>query len=352
MVVCVSLAGFASWVDVGGSGRRPRPGWLSGGFPSPSSLNGWVCGGVRFGLPPDIVPPGSADVSNGLSHRWRFDGDGADSVGSQDLISVSGCGYAGGVLGSCVVSDGGDNAFVSGGAFVLQPDQPWTLSMWVRPSDAGWQALIYSGDLGSSLFLLQLDSGDVALTFGREPFGEDTLLMRSVGGVVLNSWNHVVLSHNGGPSPSDYSIYVNGARSGVSVVWDCLSARSLDWDRADLHTRILVGGGPGGSAFDDLRFYSRELPPDDVLSLYTFYRFVPVAPIGPVPVIVYLNPGDGYVEPSSLSVVPGASFGELPCPCRDGFTFGGWFDAETGAPVYSFSTVTFTSGHWLYAWWY
>jgi len=72
----------------------------------------------------------------------------------------------------------------------------------------------------------------------------------------------------------------------------------------------------------------------------------------PAIVTVTFNPNSGSVTPTSGSVTVGSAYGTLPTPTRTGYTFNGWFTAQTGGTqVTSSTTVTQTADHTLYARW-
>ena len=80
---------------------------------------------------------------------------------------------------------------------------------------------------------------------------------------------------------------------------------------------------------------------------YTFYaKFVPNN------YTVSFNANGGTVGTSSKSVTYDAAYGTLPTPTRDGFTFTGWYTAESGGNLVTASTImTTASNHTLYAHW-
>lgn len=64
------------------------------------------------------------------------------------------------------------------------------------------------------------------------------------------------------------------------------------------------------------------------------------------------NANGGSVSPASKSVTYDATYGELPTPTRDGYTFDGWYTAATGGnKVSATTTVQTTSNHSIYAHW-
>lgn len=69
-------------------------------------------------------------------------------------------------------------------------------------------------------------------------------------------------------------------------------------------------------------------------------------------VTVTFEPMGGTVDTTSTVVTRGEAYGTLPTPTKEGYTFSGWYTAETdGEQVTSETVVTATSDHTLYAYW-
>lgn len=76
------------------------------------------------------------------------------------------------------------------------------------------------------------------------------------------------------------------------------------------------------------------------------------ANFAPKTYIVTLDANGGSVDPTSWTVSHGGTYGNLPTPTRPGYTFVGWFTAETdGTKVESTSTIAQNDNHTLYARW-
>lgn len=83
---------------------------------------------------------------------------------------------------------------------------------------------------------------------------------------------------------------------------------------------------------------------DDNLVLYAQWT--------PTKYNVTLNANGGTVDPASIEVTYLSTYGALPTPERDGYTFNGWFTASTGGTqVLSTTQVTETAAHSIYAQW-
>lgn len=67
---------------------------------------------------------------------------------------------------------------------------------------------------------------------------------------------------------------------------------------------------------------------------------------------VNFDANDGIVSPTSKTVVFDSTYGDLPIPTREGYTFNGWYtDIEDGIIVTSDTEVTTDYSHSLYAQW-
>ena len=67
---------------------------------------------------------------------------------------------------------------------------------------------------------------------------------------------------------------------------------------------------------------------------------------------LYFNPNGGTVSQTSKSVTYGGTFGTLPTPTRDGYTFDGWYGTATGGGQFtSSSPYSFAQNLTIYAHW-
>ncbi len=74
----------------------------------------------------------------------------------------------------------------------------------------------------------------------------------------------------------------------------------------------------------------------------------------PNSILVEFDPCGGTVEPGFIIAKHGPTYGELPMPSRDGYTFEGWWTEPEGkgTPVTSTTKVVAKSGHTLFAQWH
>jgi phi13 family phage major tail protein len=68
-------------------------------------------------------------------------------------------------------------------------------------------------------------------------------------------------------------------------------------------------------------------------------------------ITVTLNPGDGTVDPTSINVSEGGTYGTLPTPVYESHTFLGWFTQSTGGNEITSESTVDTEVTTLYAHW-
>jgi hypothetical protein len=91
----------------------------------------------------------------------------------------------------------------------------------------------------------------------------DALVVRTRDRFTQGEWNHIALSHDGSARAAGLAVYVNGRPQQVEVVSDSLSggirnAAELRIGEKEPDAKAFAG------AMDDLRFYSRVLPADEI----------------------------------------------------------------------------------------
>ena len=68
-------------------------------------------------------------------------------------------------------------------------------------------------------------------------------------------------------------------------------------------------------------------------------------------VTIKFNANGGFVEPSTIAVMPGQAIGQLPIPTRDDHDFVGWFTASTNGTEITASTLAPSTNTTYYARW-
>lgn len=125
-----------------------------------------------------------------------------------------------------------------------------------------------------------------------------------------------------------------------------------------------ANGGTGGKTVS-LAYGSTLTAPSVSRTGYTFNGWNPSVP-STVPAAnstykalwtantytVWLDANGGSVSSSSIPVTYDSTYGTLPTPTRNGYTFNGWWTSATGGSrVYSTTTVKTAQNHYIYAQW-
>lgn len=145
----------------------------------------------------------------------------------------------------------------------------------------------------------------------------------------------VSFNANGGTgAPSDMSVAAGGQWTCPSTTPTKSNSNFAGWAESQSATPQEVAYYPGAS----------YAAPSANLILYAVW----VADVG---VIVY-NPMGGTMQETVKTVEVGSAYGELPIPTLNGWTFTGWFTAETGGAQVTSATVMQSAGNVvIYARW-
>lgn len=140
---------------------------------------------------------------------------------------------------------------------------------------------------------------------------------------------------NGGTgAPSSVSVAAGGQWTCPSTTPTKSNSNFAGWAESSSATPSEVAYNPGGS----------YPAPSSNLLLYAVW----VAEVG---VIVY-NPMGGTMQETSKVVDVGSAYGTLPTPTMSGWTFTGWFTAETGGTQVTSATIMQSAGNVvIYARW-
>jgi len=86
-------------------------------------------------------------------------------------------------------------------------------------------------------------------------------------------------------------------------------------------------------------------------TLYARWIYNSSSPTTPASYAVTFNANGGSVSPSSRTYTKGDTYGTLPTPTRSGYTFDGWYTAQTGGSKVTSSSTVQSKNHTLYAHW-
>jgi len=147
----------------------------------------------------------------------------------------------------------------------------FSISMWVYPDDiAGY--LILGSTSTDNIFVYANSSGTLQIRGGT---GFTTNVV-STTNLTAGSWQHVVITRDGGLNYTFYRNKTSNAVTGVST-----TDSDIAFDRIGANSTVQFGTFDG--KMDDLAFYNKELSASEVASIYdnnlhasglvAFYRF-------------------------------------------------------------------------------
>nr|WP_232523476.1 LamG-like jellyroll fold domain-containing protein [Nocardioides sp. MAH-18] len=196
-----------------------------------------------------------------------------DSVGSGTLVGTTGW-SANGTFGNALDLKGGSNAnTVDLPDNLLQGEDAFTTSFWVRPDTKGnWINLFHIGDGladAGSFFQIQMQTqaaGNTGLAATFKAKGsalQERVYAAPTKDVTANQWNHVVFTRDGAVG----TLYLNGvqiaSRSDLTIDMTDVGPTTNNW--------LGRNGYPDPSydgLMDDVRLYTTSLGAADVASLY------------------------------------------------------------------------------------
>lgn len=163
---------------------------------------------------------------------------------------------------------------------------------------------------------------------------------------VTTLWDY---AFNSCPQLADVTLPVSMQEIGFYVFDGCSSLSNVYYDGSQAQWLPLTNGLVGNAPLICATIhYNHSGNPDDPVN----------DPVDDPPVTTYtvtFDPAGGSVETNCVEVTPGATFGILPVPVRDGYTFGGWFtESNGGSMVTEDMVVEFLEGQdnlTLYAHW-
>jgi hypothetical protein len=167
----------------------------------------------------------------------------------------------------------GENGFVFPGVGHFSKDDPFTLAIWVNPSQRAPRTVVVHHsmapiDAGSRGYELLLEDGRVALGL-HHMWPGNSLKVRTKQAVPINQWNHVAAAHDGSGTANGVKLFIDGRPVDVEVIRDKLT-RDITYGGNEpnlaLGYRFRDNGFKGGSV-DEFRVYSRPLSSVEVAEL-------------------------------------------------------------------------------------
>lgn len=213
-----------------------------------------------------ITYAGIIDVPTGLLHRWSFDGNVNDSIGTNHgtLEGTAALSATGGVGDSGYVSVGPNGNYVALQDTTGLPE--WTITAWINNANttsyaalaAGWEAedIWYDVRLGQHG---TTDRSELGLTDG--PNNKNG----NYAGATINGvtqWTHLAIT--GGAT--DSTVYIDGDPKGVLTYSDFEMSFVLSYDRLGAMS-LYEGYGQGTLDLDEVGIWNRQLSRSEILTV-------------------------------------------------------------------------------------
>lgn len=296
--------------------------------------------------------PGASDVP---VHYELDEGSGTKAANSGTDLSVGAATLTGGagwsedgLFGGAVDLPGGSNAHaVDLPDNLLQGEENFTTSFWVRPdATSDWTGLFHIGDGlegAGSFFQIQMQTNaagatGLAATFkAKGGAAQERVYATPTRDVTVDEWNHVAFTRQGGTG----TLYLNGepiaSRDDLTIDMTDVGPTANNWLGRNGFPDPAYDG-----LMDDVRVYTQTLGDADIAALYAdgtalaTTTTVTVEPVSPSP----------FAEPVTVSGAFAAESGGAPAGVAelwvDGSRVGGQVDVEDGAV--SFTDVALSPG--------
>ncbi|MBI4449270.1 LamG domain-containing protein [Candidatus Woesearchaeota archaeon] len=221
--------------------------------------------------------PCIGNLSCGLVSHWSGDNDSKDSTGNNHGSLIS-AGYGPGIIGSAFALNG-VNAYVDiPPAPTLGPGtNGFSYGLWINPASHKLQYIFsnFKGR-GEGYLIRMLQSGVVqALNGNADCTNNDGSSSTTVP--PINNWSHIFVTHTPGTQGTRV-LYINGKAAATDQTTYCASNEHIRFgfptNDAWQHYTVSTGGKYEWHYFhgslDDIRFYNRQLTPEEVATLYRF----------------------------------------------------------------------------------
>ena len=144
---------------------------------------------------------------------------------------------------------------------------PFTISLWLRPSETGHGTLVASRDDKRGYEIGLNDKRAVTVRLSHDG-GENAIDVSAVGELPMGRWSHLVVTYDGSGKASGLQVYRDGHAEKLDVHQD-----TLDGTIAATAPLVLGTAKPDGARFrgvvDDLRIFSTEQTAEQIQELYS-----------------------------------------------------------------------------------
>ena len=189
--------------------------------------------------------------------------------------------FATGKSGTGILADG-DSVLRLPEFGIAHADQPFSVSLWIKPAEAHPRAVIFSNtssfDVPFSGYDLLLENGHLTWSLARERPG-CAASVSSVETVPVGEWTHIAVTNDGSRKAAGLKIFINGQPAGTTIVRDNLTRNFLSGGALNFTARGRDIGLRGGMV-DEISIHRRAISALEVASLHsgTPLRDIPATP--------------------------------------------------------------------------
>ena len=176
----------------------------------------WLTSSKQFPTP-DLVARFHFDETSGTALKNEIDEKKPGEIAGNSLVP--------GKLGNGILSDG-DNLTKLPDLGITHADQPFSVSLWLKPAQIHERAVVFTNsssfDLPFSGYELMLEDNHLTWTLERELPG-CAASISSKTKIPANDWTHVTVTNDGSRKAAGLKIFINGQAAEATVASDNLT---------------------------------------------------------------------------------------------------------------------------------
>ena len=174
-----------------------------------------------------------------------------------------------GKYGKGYLSDG-DSALSVPHHGIRHADQPFSVSLWVKPAEDYPEAVVFanstSADAPYSGYELVLEKGKLRWTLARE-FPGSAASIATTARIPTGDWTHISVTNDGSRKASGLKIFLNGQFAETTIVADTLTRDIVSGKSIGFGARKRFPGLRGGM-FDEIHVHTRAITPIEVAAIH------------------------------------------------------------------------------------
>ena len=208
-----------------------------------------------------------------LAGYFNFDGDPnsalLNKIDSKQSAKIGGNTIAEGQTGNGVLTNGDDTLGLPDFG-IKHADQPFSISLWLKPSEAYPRAVVFanstSADVPYSGYELILENGHLTWSLARELPG-NAASISTAAEIPVAKWTHVTVTSDGSLHASGIRIFINGLPAQTIIVCDTLTRDFAIGGALGFAARSRDPGLRGGM-IDGISFHTRAITPLEALAIH------------------------------------------------------------------------------------